>query len=236
MEQEPVDVNQLDENGNFDWVIGFPRLDDIAQDGSVNRRRRTKQPTPPCWIYNNTLLLAIVDGIGAFGLGNYSTNDSNKTNDKEPNGFIDNNANYVLGAKNQLNLNGFNFTVHYEPKYYGHINYIYLALWQISQPIPKLIIEANTEWNDAVFRVTNKANVQRVAPFNRPDYNAEYNEPVVQIKYDNTGTKCLIYCANPTLGMEQEVVQVTLANGDTTTITLNGGWAELVYVENLTVI
>jgi hypothetical protein len=178
-------------------------------------RRKIKKQAPATYMYSTALWGAVWDGWYHFETGRGFSDDPNMA------------ANYDGELPYPTKrFKGANAWANYPNKYFGYYNYVYLALWQMSQPQNKVIIEAKTSWQIPEYK-TDKIQNWRIGDERLPGYGHLRKEPIVRYKYNETKTEVLIIAQNPYNAGYETVRFRDLQNNWETEIVLEGGWAKM---------
>jgi hypothetical protein len=188
---------------------------EIKQQNGNILRRNIKLQAPATYVYGTALWGAVWDGWYHFEEGRLYTTNSNMARPTD-------------GYENMPTerYQGTNHRVRYVGKYMGYYNYVYLALWQMSQPHIKPIIEANTSWQIPEYK-TNQENQWRQGNERLPSYAYIRKEPIVRFKYDLANKTVLILAQNPYNKDFQTLSIRDRAAGWQTEINLEAGWPQI---------
>ncbi len=210
-------------------IISMPTLwiqqehvDNLVQmDLEINRprggilKRTVKLQAPASYVYSTALWGAVWDGWYHFETGRGFSDDKNMA------ARFEGETPYPTKR-----FKGANVWATYANKYFGYYNYVYLALWQMSQPHIKTIIELNTSWQIPDYK-TDKNQNWRIGDERLPSYGHMRKEPIVRYKYNEAKTEVLIIGQNPyNAGYEKVTIRDTKQNWETE-LTLEGGWAQI---------
>lgn len=185
---------------------------EIKQRSGKIIRRKVKLQAPATYVYGTALWGAVWDGWYHFEQGRLYGDDSNNARE------VDSYENIPKQKYKGVYHNAF-----YPNMYLGYYNYVYLALWQMSQPHIKPIIEAGTAWLTPEYK-TNVENQWRQGDERLPSYAHIRKEPIVRYKYDNDGKTVLILAQNPHNSSFQKLSIRDRNLGWETELQLEGGW------------
>lgn len=187
-----------------------------------------RMQTPASMLYAQALwCLLVMDGYYLFDAGRGTINDPSYC-------WASDNGNTPLDAVKEFK--GVNNIVYCPVKYQGHLNYVALANWQVSQsPIKQILEYTGSTWKQCEYQVTTGANVWRTghstaAPttaFTFASWACLREEPLIRCKVNEYGTQMLFIAQNPH-NEGTETVNIRNLSGDVVTfeetITLNGDW------------
>lgn len=171
--------------------------------------------TPASRVYMDALLGMYTDGFQHFDTGAFATNDIKYSWGETQGG---------TPAHAVKNYKGNNYPIRYPHKYSGFYNYVHLALWQMSQPSIKAIIEHSSAWLEPEYNVTNKANVWRTGDEKRISYACLYKEPFVRYKMNAAGTQALVLAYNPCNEVTENLSIRPVGSAWTANLTLKADW------------
>jgi hypothetical protein len=187
---------------------------EIARKGNV-LRKKIKLQAPATYVYATALWGAVWDGWYHFETGRGYSDDVNNASQ------YDGEMPYPTKR-----FRGSNVWAVYPNKYFGYYNYVYLALWQMSQPKNKSIIEAKTNWQIPDFK-TDKGQKWRTGDERLPSFCHLRKEPIVRYKYNDAKTEVLVIAQNPyNTGYETLTIKDPQNNWESDII-LEGGWAKM---------
>jgi hypothetical protein len=176
-------------------------------------RRKVKLQAPATYVYSTALWGAVWDGWYHFELGRGFSDDPNLA------AHYDGEMPYPTKR-----FKGANIDANYPNKYFGYYNYVYLALWQMSLPQNKAIIEAKTVWQIPDYK-SDKSLFWRTGDERLPGFGHLRKEPIIRYKYNEAKTEALIIAQNPyNSGYETVKIRDSQHNWEAE-ITLEGGWA-----------
>jgi hypothetical protein len=192
-------------------VDGYTQSEiDIKMSNGRYFHRKVKLQAPSPYVYGTALWGAVWDGWYHFEEGRIYTDDPD--NASENDGYVNPPQKKYLGS---------NHFARYINKYYGFYNYVYLAIWQLSQPHIKSIIEEDTQWQIPEYKTNNN---WRVGAEKLPSYAYIRKEPIVRFKYDKNDKKVLILAQNPYNTSFETVVIRDRNMGWETELKLEAGW------------
>lgn len=192
-------------------VEGYKEMEvEIPRKQAPTVRRTVKLQAPASYVYGTALWGAVWDGWYHFEEGTVFTDDPNYASEEA----------YPTKTKR---FAGVNISTRYLYKYFGFYNYVYLALWQMSQPHIKPIIEADGPWLLPEFK-TKAANSWRTKDERLPSYCHLRVEPIIRYKWAADGKSILIIAQNP-YNIDYETVTIRdETRGWQAEIILEGGW------------
>lgn len=175
----------------------------------------------------------IGDGIYIFGDQPYRVSDN-------PNHCSVNHEQLLKETTATVVKNGISYPnrgVFYPAQYWGGFDEVYLALYMISQPAVKSILEAATPWERPNWKLGSNANFTAnpspIRSFDDLLSGTAYanNYAMFRLKRSADGSKALLLAWHPGAGIGEQIysVQTDLA-GNHTEIELVGGWCELALV------
>ena len=195
---------------------------DIIKPNGTKFRKYMKLQAPPECVYGDALwCLFVADGYYDFDTGAIATADPAYTSAEFSNEPL----------PRRMGRVGVERTCWYPNKYFGFYNYRHLANWQIAQEPFKSTLEGTI--NPVMmpeYRVSSGANIWRTGNNVFPSWAQLNNEPLIRYKINDAGTKVIFLAQNPYNEGTQTVNIRNVANTWDTTITLDGGYPLLGYI------
>lgn len=185
---------------------------DVITANNQVKKIRKKMLLPFSQMYADALWGMVWDGWYHFETGHQNTDDKNYYHSEG----TDNNDTAFKGTVNGISVSKIN-----RDTYFGSYNYLALAIWQMSQPHIKPIIENENKWLMPNFTTNG---IVRTGDDIFPSFCSFHKDPLIRFKYSDDRKKVLYMAQNT---YNNTIQNTTISDPNNTwnaTITLKGAW------------